>query len=346
MARLSREESQARTRNLLIEAARDEIVKKGFAQASVRDIADAAGFSLGAFYSNFPEKEAILLERVLSLLKVPGEGPLVLRIGGDSADHSFWYPTNPGAGRAPHWVYELNSRWLRRAVALVRDLGARVILDLNLITDTPADAAGWARAALARFPRHSVIGFEIGNEPDLYARRYWMAAFEHRWLDSPAVPAAVTDAGYGQSFESYADVLAQVAPRIVLLTNLFRDQLDRYAELQLIAGRWRLFDITTKSLGVPGQFLDFPTMGFDPNNVIITGNIYNASTGAFVHSDVYIISRARLGTAGGSASEAGQGFCADRRLVRAAHQMGGAGSAQHAEHPVRSGALDSGADRG
>jgi AcrR family transcriptional regulator len=60
--RLNREESQARTRNLLIEAAHREIVKKGFAQASVRDIADAAGFSQGAFYSNFPDKEAILLE--------------------------------------------------------------------------------------------------------------------------------------------------------------------------------------------------------------------------------------------------------------------------------------------
>src|SRR5450755_866200 len=62
--RLNREESQARTRNLLIEAARDEIVKKGFALASVRDIADAAGFSQGAFYSNFSDKEAILLELV------------------------------------------------------------------------------------------------------------------------------------------------------------------------------------------------------------------------------------------------------------------------------------------
>jgi AcrR family transcriptional regulator len=62
--RLNREESQARTRNLLIEAARSEIVKKGFALASVRDIADAAGFSQGAFYSNFPDKEAILLELV------------------------------------------------------------------------------------------------------------------------------------------------------------------------------------------------------------------------------------------------------------------------------------------
>ena len=64
MPRLNREESQARTRSLLIEAARREIVKKGFALASVRDIADAAGFSQGAFYSNFPDKEAILLELV------------------------------------------------------------------------------------------------------------------------------------------------------------------------------------------------------------------------------------------------------------------------------------------
>ena len=39
-------------------------MKKGFALASVRDIADAAGFSQGAFYSNFPDKEAILLELV------------------------------------------------------------------------------------------------------------------------------------------------------------------------------------------------------------------------------------------------------------------------------------------
>jgi AcrR family transcriptional regulator len=62
--RLNREESQARTRDLLVQAARDEIVRKGFAQATVRDIADAAGFSQGAFYSNFPGKEAILLEVV------------------------------------------------------------------------------------------------------------------------------------------------------------------------------------------------------------------------------------------------------------------------------------------
>ena len=62
MVRLTREESQARTRSLLIEAARALISEKGFATATVRDIAEAAGFSQGAFYSNFPDKDSVLLE--------------------------------------------------------------------------------------------------------------------------------------------------------------------------------------------------------------------------------------------------------------------------------------------
>lgn len=60
--RLTREESQAQTRERLLVAARAEVVRKGFGGASVRDIAEAAGYSQGAFYSNFPGKEAILLE--------------------------------------------------------------------------------------------------------------------------------------------------------------------------------------------------------------------------------------------------------------------------------------------
>ena len=88
MARLNRQESQARTRDLLVQAARDEIVRKGFAQATVRDIADTAGFSQGAFYSNFPSKEDILLEVVrrhqtderAKIEAALGQGP------GDAAD--------------------------------------------------------------------------------------------------------------------------------------------------------------------------------------------------------------------------------------------------------------------
>jgi UDP-N-acetylmuramyl tripeptide synthase len=35
------------------------------------------------------------------------------------------------------------------------------------------------------------------------------------------------------------EVMRRVRPRAVCLTNLFRDQLDRYGELELVAGRWR-----------------------------------------------------------------------------------------------------------
>lgn len=205
-----------------------------------------------------------LLERLLSQLRVPGGGPLVIRVGGDSADHSFW---DPRAERAPRWVYALNSRWVRRAAALVRDLGARVILDLNLITDTPLTAAEWARAALARFPRRSIIGLEIGNEPDLYARRFWMAASEHRWLQSPAVPPEVTAAGYGQAFESYADVLGQVAPGVPLLGPalghpivdanwIARLLTEPHSGLRVVSGHWYPY-----SGCVPVSSPSYPTVG-------------------------------------------------------------------------------------
>ena len=35
------------------------------------------------------------------------------------------------------------------------------------------------------------------------------------------------------------EIVRQLAPRVVLLNNLFRDQLDRYGELDMIAARWR-----------------------------------------------------------------------------------------------------------
>ena len=60
--RLSREESQERTRAALLDSAREQIAAHGLAAASVRGISEAAGFSQGAFYSNFESKEAMLLE--------------------------------------------------------------------------------------------------------------------------------------------------------------------------------------------------------------------------------------------------------------------------------------------
>ena len=60
--RLSREESQAQTRERLIDTAQQLFVANGYGGASIRDIANKAGYSQGAFYSNFASKEDVLLE--------------------------------------------------------------------------------------------------------------------------------------------------------------------------------------------------------------------------------------------------------------------------------------------
>lgn len=61
-ARLSRSESRQQTRERLLEAARQAFTREGYGGASVDLIAEAAGYSKGAFYSNFESKEAIFLE--------------------------------------------------------------------------------------------------------------------------------------------------------------------------------------------------------------------------------------------------------------------------------------------
>ena len=62
MPRLSRPESQARTRARILEAARELLARQGLASCSVDAISEQAGFSKGAFYSNFDSKEAVFLE--------------------------------------------------------------------------------------------------------------------------------------------------------------------------------------------------------------------------------------------------------------------------------------------
>ena len=60
MARLTREQSQALTREKLLRSAGDVVARSSYDGASVERIAEEAGFSKGAFYSNFTSKEHVL----------------------------------------------------------------------------------------------------------------------------------------------------------------------------------------------------------------------------------------------------------------------------------------------
>jgi AcrR family transcriptional regulator len=60
--RPSRAERQAQTREKLIAVARDLFIADGYAATSLDKVAEAAGFSKGAVYSNFSGKEELCME--------------------------------------------------------------------------------------------------------------------------------------------------------------------------------------------------------------------------------------------------------------------------------------------
>jgi AcrR family transcriptional regulator len=59
--RLTRAESRARTRAHLLEAAAEVFARRGFNGASVEEVADVAGYTKGAVYSNFSSKDELFL---------------------------------------------------------------------------------------------------------------------------------------------------------------------------------------------------------------------------------------------------------------------------------------------
>lgn len=55
------------------------------------------------------------------------------------------------------------------------------------------------------------------------------------------------------------------------------DNIQRLAfakSADVVAGRWRLFDITTQSLGLAGQFMDFPDLAVGANFLYVTTNVF------------------------------------------------------------------------
>ncbi len=203
------------------------------------------------------QTQPAVLDRVLSLLRVPGDGRLILRVGGDSSQRTFWVSSTRGA---PGWAYLLTPRWFAQTRQLVDRTGARLILDLNTITGTLSDAEGLVRAAESRLPRGSIIGFEIGNESDLYLRDYWLDTIEHPWADSAVAPPAITASDYAKQFVAYGVAVRKIAPGVPLLGPTIGNSLysakwiktllaDPHPGLRVVSGHWYPYS----GCAVPGR---------------------------------------------------------------------------------------------
>ena len=77
MARLTRKETQEQTRSALVETAKKLFLDRGYNATSLGEVADVAGYTKGAVYSNFATKH----ELGLAVLEVVQEERVVAIIG-------------------------------------------------------------------------------------------------------------------------------------------------------------------------------------------------------------------------------------------------------------------------
>ena len=138
-----RELQRAETRARLFDAAVAEFQRRGFADAEVAAIADAAGVSRGSFYFHFPTKEHVLaeLERVEERRIVEDLEPLLVS------------PSDL-AGILSALVDSVTATELRIGPALMRDLLALYFWSSTPVAEAMADhpfldfvIAAFARAA-------------------------------------------------------------------------------------------------------------------------------------------------------------------------------------------------------
>ncbi len=109
--RLTRAEAKARTREQVLDAAARIFARKGYAGASVEEIAEAAGYSIGALYSNFASKEQLFLE----LMAARGERRVTAVaeiLGGDDPVDALAGLLERAAGRDPDLMALRAEFWL------------------------------------------------------------------------------------------------------------------------------------------------------------------------------------------------------------------------------------------
>jgi hypothetical protein len=161
------------------------------------------------------EQSGPLFDRVVGLIRPADNSPVLLRIGGKSADDTYW--NTPTAAGAPSWLTEVGPSWLRQLGALAGRDGLHVMLDLNLAVHAPLMAASFARSAVKALPPGALAGLAIGNEPDLYFHQPGLNQ-ERTSTTLPTTPSdwigSYSPSVYRSDYLSYASALAAAVPGV------------------------------------------------------------------------------------------------------------------------------------
>jgi AcrR family transcriptional regulator len=196
--RLTRDESKARTRSELLRAANRLFLRNGFHATSINDVAEEAGLTRGALYSNFETKDDLFL----ALLQEIGnpESPWINQDQLAPNDLSSATGATPRE-RAEQWgraiakiqpdmrnvalATEMNAAVLRSArtrawvaghnVSFFRELGDRLVAILDGRTEDAELLGMMAQTIYSGLIMHEAItGEPLGEE--VYARAYGLLA--------------------------------------------------------------------------------------------------------------------------------------------------------------------------
>jgi hypothetical protein len=134
----------------------------------------------------------------------PG-APLLLRLGGDSTDWDWW--AVPGMKQPAGIRYTMTPQWGATVKALLNAVGAKALLGVNLELDSKRVAAYEVKQYERYVGSNLIYGFELGNEPELYA------AFNYYHLSNgTGVPGRAVGhyslLDYAKDFSNLATVLA------------------------------------------------------------------------------------------------------------------------------------------
>ncbi|MFZ1927001.1 MAG: TetR/AcrR family transcriptional regulator [Solirubrobacteraceae bacterium] len=164
--RLTRAAKQEQTRAQLIEAAASVFAQRGFQAATIEEIAEEAGYSHGAVYSNFVGKEDLFLavfeqyisERVQEVARAAeiegsfaeraraGADQWMQRFAGDRDTFLLHLEFMIHAARNPHLSEQLGQRMAALRLEIERQLSSREALSNSALPLPAADLALILRA--------------------------------------------------------------------------------------------------------------------------------------------------------------------------------------------------------
>ena len=129
----------------------------------------------------------------------------VIRIGGVSTDR-VWWPVGGGL-RPPPDYYTLTPRRLEVARALAQATNARLIMGVQFEANSAKEAAAESQAMDRIIGRRLVEGFELGNEPELYANRWF---YKLNGVDVFARPPSWDFQSYLRDYTGVASAMGNV----------------------------------------------------------------------------------------------------------------------------------------